>query len=211
MIVCCLETDTDTFVWGHKEPRRHKVPLSHDHTPQPPPEWNHREWVRLHCWWDVTGDNNRVAPFRTEHDAGDQDKSSNQQKGEEIEQHQESQQHEEGLDTSAKVPCGVDSLLSINDTWVTRDSCIYLWTASQTHLQSTAMLFSTGKKNRGILWCPLLAYAGVWSSFVSTTPLWKPQAPSFAAPACNGEDSFKTSRYLRQNSRYFLEMREEAR
>lgn len=61
---------------------------------------------------DVSGDVNRVGPFRAEDDAGDQDESSDQQEGEKIEQHQESQQHEEGLDTTAKVSCGTKVLLN---------------------------------------------------------------------------------------------------
>lgn len=96
-------------MWG-QEPRRHQVPQQHAPPPPPPSETTEKRASLLRCR-DVTGDVDKVGPFRAEDDAGDQDESSDQQKGEEIEQHQESQQHEEGLDTPAKVPCGTEVLL----------------------------------------------------------------------------------------------------
>lgn len=42
---------------------------------------------------------------RTEDNAGDEDKSSNQQEGNKIEYHQKSQEQKVRLDTTSKVPC----------------------------------------------------------------------------------------------------------
>lgn len=56
---------------------------------------------------------------------------------------------------------------------------------SQIYLQSVAMFSPMVWKNREILWCCLSIYAETWPSSVSTTPCWKPRAPSFADPACN--------------------------
>lgn len=53
----------------------------------------------------ITSAVNKVRPDRSEDDAGDEDKSSNQEEGNEIEHHQESQEQEEGLDATSKVTC----------------------------------------------------------------------------------------------------------
>lgn len=54
-----------------------------------------------------TCDVNKTTPRRSEDDARDEDKPSNQQKGDKIEHHQKSQKQEVRLDTTSKVPCGV--------------------------------------------------------------------------------------------------------
>lgn len=53
----------------------------------------------------ITSAVNKVRPDRSKDDAGDEDKSSNQEEGNEIEHHQESQEQEEGLDATSKVTC----------------------------------------------------------------------------------------------------------
>lgn len=50
-------------------------------------------------------ENNKAGPNRIEDDAGDEDKSSNQQEGNKIEYHQKSQEDKVRLDTTSEVPC----------------------------------------------------------------------------------------------------------
>lgn len=98
---------------------------------------------------DVTSQISEVGPFRAEDNAGDQHESTDQQKGEKVEHDQESQQHKEGLDAAAKVPWGTKVLFNRHTENEQQQRKICLRT--QTHLQSTAVLFPTVRRNRGIL------------------------------------------------------------
>lgn len=98
----------------------------------------------------VTSQVGEAGPFGApEDDAGDQDESGDQQEGEEIEQHQEPQQHKEGLDAAAEVSCGTKVLFYRPTACEKEEKRIDLQSGSRSHLQSTATLFSTVRKNRG--------------------------------------------------------------
>lgn len=139
----------------------------------------------------ITSAVNKVRPDRSKDDAGDEDKSSNQEEGNEIEHHQESQEQEEGLDATSKVTCW-DNACAWSMGWrswkIKTKHLMSTWNEwLKVYLRSFATSFSTVQKSREILWCCLWVYAEIWPCSVSRTPGWKQQEPASVAPVCNGQ------------------------
>lgn len=134
------------------------------------------EKKRERCWQYFTYAGSWFGPHGSEDNAGDEDKSSNQQEGDKIENDQEPKEDEIRLDTTSKVPCRVKE----SEVWGVSQSVFHLGSAadiSDAYLQSFARICPTERKGKETLWQCCWIYAEIWSFCVSRILRWTEQGP----------------------------------